>query len=298
MAEKITYNIIKKAIIPTAGMGTRFLSLSKILPKELLPLIDKPMIQYAIEEIRASGVDQDIIFVTRPKRKNVLEYFKRSLELEKILKERGQEDLLTELKKLNEISENISFLSVSQKHPLGDGHAISQAGNLIGKEPAAVLFPDDIIDSRVPCVAQLVKVFKTCQKPVIALKKMTKEKISRYGVVKVEKIANRLYKIKKIIEKPSFEEAPSNLAIVGRYIITSEVFDCLKKMRPNKRGEIILAEALNKMIEDNKAVYGYEFEGHWLECGDKINWLKSNFYLSLKHPKFGPELREYLKEIM
>ena len=290
--------LIKQAIIPTAGLGTRFLTLSKILPKELLPLSDKPAIQYIMEELRAAGIDGDIIFVTRPKKKDILEYFKKSLDLEKFLKERKKESLLTELEKLDKISENVSLLSVSQKQPLGDGHAVLQAGNLIGKESCVVLFPDDIIDSKIPCISQLTRVFKTCQKPVIALKRVPKERISRYGAVKVEKIANRLYKIKKIIEKPSLEDAPSNLAIVGRYVITPEVFDYLKKTPVNKRGEIILADALNKMVGENKVIYGYEFEGQWLECGDKIGWLKSNFYFSLKHPQFGEELREYLKEIL
>lgn len=290
--------MVKKAIVPIAGLATRFLPLSKILSKELLPLVDKPIIHYVMEELLASGINQEVIFVTRPKRKDVLDYFKKVPALEKILKERREEELLAELRKLDALSENISFRSISQRQPFGDGHAVLQAGNLIGREACAVLFPDDIIDSKIPCISQLVRVFKTCQKPVIALKRLAREKISRYGVVGVEKIANRLYKIKKIIEKPSLEEAPSDLAIVGRYIITPEVFDYLKKTPMTKKREIILANALNKMTEDNKTLYGYEFEGEWLDCGDIFKWLKSNFYLSLKHPQFGEELREYLKEII
>ena len=223
--------LINKAIVPIAGLGTRFLCLSKILSKELLPLVDKPAIQYIIEEIQESGVGKDIIFITRPKNKYVLDYFSRSAELEKILKQRKRQDLLNELERLNDLSKNISFLTVAQKQPLGDGHAILQAGNLIGREPCAVLFPDDIIDSKTPCLAQLIKIFSTCQKPVLALKKMPKDKISNYGCVKKEKIANRLYKIKGIVEKPSAKDAPSDLAVVGRYIITPEVFEELKKTR-------------------------------------------------------------------
>jgi len=287
---------IKKAIIPIAGLGTRFLPLSKVLPKELLPLVDKPAIQYIIEEIRASGINE-IIFIIRPKGKEVLNYFQRSPKLEKILKERKKENFLEEVKKLTDILENTSFSFTVQKEPLGDGHAILQAKKLTEKEPFVVLFPDDIIDSKIPCVAQLEEVFKTCQKPVIALKKMPEEELHRYGVVKVEKIANRIYKIKKIIEKPDPGEAPSDLVIIGRYIHTPEIFQYLGKAKPNKKGEMFMAEVLDKMLSDGKIIYGYEFEGERLDCGDKLGWLKSNFYLSLKHPKFGPELKKFLKDI-
>ncbi|MCK4454109.1 UTP--glucose-1-phosphate uridylyltransferase [Candidatus Parcubacteria bacterium] len=288
--------MIKKAVIPIAGLGTRFLPLSKASPKELLPLVDKPEIQYIIEEIKNSGIN-DIIFVIRPKAKEVLNYFQKSPKLEKILKERKKENFLEEVKKLTEISKNTSFSWAVQKEPLGDGHAILQAKKLIGKDPFVVLFPDDIIDSKTPCLIQLEQVFKTCQKPVIALKKMPKEKLHRYGVVKVEKIANRIYKIKKIIEKPSPENAPSDLVVVGRYIHTPEVFQYLEKASPGRKGEIYMSEVLEKMLSDGKIIYGYEFEGEWLECGNKLDWLKSNFYLSLKHPKFGPELKKYIREI-
>ncbi len=289
--------MIKKAVIPIAGLGTRFLPLSKASPKELLPLVDKPEIQYIIEEIKNSGIN-DIIFVIRPKAKEVFNYFQKSPKLEKILKERKKENFLEEVKKLTEISKNTSFSWAVQKEPLGDGHAILQAKKLIGKDPFVVLFPDDIIDSKTPCLTQLEQVFKTCQKPVIALKKMPKEKLHRYGVVKVEKIANRIYKIKKIIEKPNPENAPSDLVIVGRYIHTPEVFQYLEKASPSKKGEIYMSEVLEKMLSDGKIIYGYEFEGEWLECGNKLDWLKSNFYLSLKHPQFGPELKKYIREIV
>ena len=289
--------MIKKAVIPIAGLGTRFLPLSKASPKELLPLVDKPEIQYIIEEIKNSGIN-DIIFVIRPKAKEVLNYFQKSPKLEKILKERKKENFLEEVKKLTEISKNTSFSWAVQKEPLGDGHAILQAKKLIGKDPFVVLFPDDIIHSKTPCLIQLEQVFKTCQKPVIALKKMPKEKLHRYGVVKVEKIANRIYKIKKIIEKPAPGEEPSDLVVVGRYIHTPEVFQYLEKASPGKKGEIYMSEVLEKMLSDGKIIYGYEFEGEWLECGNKLDWLKSNFYLSLKHPQFGPELKKYIREIV
>jgi len=286
---------ITKAILPIAGLGTRFLPLSKVLPKELWPLVDIPAIQYIVEEAKASGIKQ-IIFVINPEKKVVLDYFKRSPKLEKILKEKKRDQFLKELKNLTDLCQNLSFSYVLQKKPLGDGHAVLQAKKIVGQEPVAGLWGDDIVDSKVPCLLQLTKIFKTCQKPVIALYRLPKEKLPFYGIVGVEKIANRLYKIKKIVEKPTPEAAPSDLAIVGKYILTSEVFGYLKKAKPSEKGEIFLSETFDKMIKDGKIIYGYEIEGKWLECGNKLGWLESHLYLSLKHPEFGPKLREYLKE--
>ncbi len=287
---------IKTAIIPVAGLATRFLPLSKAVPKELWPLVDQPVIQYIIEEAKDSGIKQ-IVFVLSPQNKKILDYLKPSPQIEKILKERKKGNILTEVKKLEELFKDISFSYVTQKKPLGDGHAILQAAKIIGSEPVACLFADDIVESKTPCLSQLAKVFKTCQKPVIALYRLPKEKLSLYGIVAVEKIANRLFKIKGIIEKPALGTAPSDLAIVGKYILTPEVFSYLKKAKPGPKGEIILAETLDRMLTDGKMIYGYEFEGKWLECGNKMEWLKSNLYLSLKHPQFGPELKKILKEI-
>lgn len=287
---------IKKAIIPIAGLATRFLPLSKVVPKEFWPLVAKPMIQYILEEAKNSGI-REIIFVIRSENKKIFDYLKPSPYIKKILKERKKINILEELKELEEFFKGISFFWVLQKKPLGDGHAILQAAREVGEEPAACLFPDDIVDSETPCLLQLAKVFKTCQKPVISLYRMPKEKLSWYGIVEVEKIANRLFKIKRIVEKPDPEIAPSDLSICGKYILTPEVFDYLKKAKPGPRGEIILAEVLEKMLKDGKIIYGYEFEGRWLECGNKMEWLKSHLYLSLKDPKFGPELRKFLKEI-
>ena len=296
--KNINHNlIVKKAIIPIAGLGTRFLPLSKAVPKELFPLADKPAIHYTMQEIYNSGID-NVIFVTSPKKKQVVEYFKKSIGLEKVLKQRKKVNQLTELEKLEELSENIAFSSVIQRQPLGDGHAILQAKELVGQDFCAVLFPDDVIDSEVPCISQLIKVFQTSRKPVVAIRRVPKGEVSRYGIVAVEKIANRIYKIKKIVEKPSLSEAPSDLAIMGRYVLTPEVFDYLKKTKSDKRGEIVLADALSKMCDHNKVIYGYEFEGELLDCGDKLGQLKSNFYFSLKDPRFGPELRKYIKKIL
>lgn len=288
---------IKKAIIPIAGLGTRFLPLSRVVPKELWPLVDIPVIQYIIKEAKQAGIEE-IIFVLKPNNKRVLDYLKPSPKIEKILKDKKRQDILSELKSLQEVFKNINFSYVLQKKPLGDGHAILQAAKLIKDEPVVCMFGDDIIESKTPAVSQLAKLFRTCQKPIIGLYRVVKEKIPHYGVVSIEKIANRIYKIKDIIEKPSLEQALSSLAIVGRYILTPEVFYYLRKARPSKKGEIILAEIFNnQMLRQGKVIYGCEIEGTWLECGDKLRWLKSNLYLSLKHPKYGPELKEYLKEL-
>lgn len=287
---------IKKAVIPLAGLGTRFLPLAKAMPKELWPLVDLPIIQYIINEAKDSGISE-IIFVLNPENKIILDYLRPSPKIEKVLKERKEEKLLAELKKIEELSEEVSFSHVFQKKPLGDGHALLQAAKLIGEEPAACLFGDDVVEAKTPALLQLAKVFKTCQKPVIALYHLAKEKLPFYGIAGVERIASRLYKIKKIIEKPAENEAPSDLAIIGKYILTPEVFEYLRNTPPNQKGEIILANAFDQMLKDGKLVYGGEIEGRWLECGNKLGWLKSQLYLSLKDPRFGPKLKEFLKEI-
>ena len=289
---------VKKAVILVAGLATRFLPLSKAVPKEILPLADKPIIRYLLEEALASGIT-DIVFVISPGKKNeILDYFKKSPKLEKILKERKKEAILAELKELDELVRSFSFSFAIQKRPLGDGHAILQTKKIVGDEPCAVFFTDDIVDSKAPCLLQLLQVYKTCQKPVVALKKIPQEKISHYGIAATDKIAARLYKIKKIVEKPSVESAPSDLAVVGRYVLVPEVFDYLKKIPFNHRGEIILADALEKMTRDGKIIYGQEIEGEWLECGDKSRWLHSFFHFSLKHQKYGDSLKKHLKKYL
>ena len=286
---------IKKAIFPIAGLGTRFLPLSKVISKEFLPLADKPAIHYLIEEAVAVGIKR-IVFIISPGKKEILDYFKKTQKLEKAIKERKRENLLEELEEIQELAKKISFSFIVQKEPLGDGHAILLAKKMVNKEPVAVFFSDDIVDSQAPCLSQLNQVFKTSQAPILALKKISPERLPFYGVVGVEKIANRLYKIKNIIEKPPAGTAPSDLAVVGRYIITPEVFNYLQKTSPGERGEIYFSQALARMAKDGKIIYGYEIEGEWLECGNKLSWLKSHLYLSLRHPEFGSELKKYLKE--
>jgi len=289
---------IKKAIIPIAGLGTRFLPLSKAIPKELWPLVDRPLVQYSIKEAKEAGI-KEIIFVVNSKNKKIFDYLKPLPKIEKTLKDKKREKLWEEVKILDDLLEGIHFSYVLQKKPLGDGQAILQAGKLVGSDPVACLFPDDIIESKQPAISQLSNIFKTCQKPVIALYRQPLNNISQYGVVKVEKIANRLFKIKEIIEKPEETEAPSDLVAVGRYILTPEVFYYLKKAKQNEKNEVVLAEVFNYgMIAEGKLIYGYEIEGNWLECGDKLKWMKSNLYLSLKDPKYGPELKKYLKKII
>jgi len=285
---------IKKAIIPIAGLGTRFLPLSKVLPKELWPLVDTPVIQFIVEEAAKSGI-KEIIFVASPNDKKVLNYFKKNPQLEKILKEKKKYKILKSLKDLENLSKKISFSQVIQKEPLGDGHAILMAENLTKGKSCAVLFADDVVDAKNPCLKQLIKVFKKYKRPVMALCRVPKSSFQFYGMVRGKKVENRVYRIEKIVEKPSIKNSPSDLAIVGKHIITPDVFNYLKKSQSSKRGEMGLTETLAKMLADGKDIYGYEFEGKWLECGNKSAYLKSNFYLSLKHPQFGKELRKFLK---
>lgn len=288
---------IKKAIIPIAGLGTRFLPLSKIVPKELWPLADLPALHYIVKEVIDSGI-KSVVFVISQDKKMVLDYFKPSLVVEKVLKERKKGDLLKELQEFQNYINQLSISFVFQKKPLGDGDALLQAQKFVSKEPFAVLFGDDIVHStKAPALAQLFNVFKTAQKPVLALSRVPKEKLSSYGVVDIEKIANRFYKIKEIVEKPEFGDEPSDLAIVGKYVLTPDIFDYLKKTKNDRTGEIRISSALEKMILDDKIIYGYEFEGKWLECGNKLEWLKSNIYLAINHPNYGQELKAFLKEI-
>ncbi len=287
---------VKKAIIPAGGLGTRFFPLSRVLAKEFLPLADRPLIDYAVEEAKQSDISR-IVFVLSKNKKTILDYFKKNPRVESLLKKNGrQKECLDNFKQREEELAGLSFSSCLQPSPKGDGDAIAKARNFIKREGFAVLFPDEIFLAKEPAISQLKKIFQTGQNPVIGLKKISKEKISSYGVVSVERIANRLYKIKGIVEKPSLEEAPSDLAVAGRYILTPDIFSYLKKTKPNKKGEVILADAFDLMLKDGKVIYGYEMTGQWLECGKKIDWLESNLYFCLEHPKFGPVIRDFLKK--
>ena len=285
---------ITKAIIPLAGLGTRHLPLSKVVPKEFFPLGDKPLLHYVVQEARAAGA-KEIVFVVNANKKITADYFKKAPLLEKILEEKKQEDLLESLAQVDSIAKEMEFSYVTDK-PLGDGHAVLQARKLIGEEPCFVLYPDDIMEAKIPCASQLEQIFRTTEKPVLALFELPSDKLSSYGVVEHEKIASRLYKIKNIVEKPQKGQAPSRLAIAGRSIVTPEVFDYLKKARPNKRGEVSLTETFGQMVKDGKIIYGYQCEGRWWECGDKEGWLKSFVYYAANHAQFGKEVRKFIKQ--
>jgi UTP--glucose-1-phosphate uridylyltransferase len=286
---------VRKAIITAAGLSTRFLPMSKVVPKELFPLVNKPMISYVAKEAVDSNIEE-IIFVINNKKKAILEYFQRNQELENILNKNGNKELLERLKESQEPFLKIKINSVLQEIPQGDGDAILKAEKKIDGENFAVLFSDDIFESKVPVLEQLLNIFKTSQRPVIGLKRIEEDKLKNYGVVEAELIARKIYKIKKVVEKPK-DKAPSNLAIVGRYIFSPEIFDYLNKTKPNEKGEIKVAEALNLMLKDGKIVYGYEFDGDWIECGKIEDWMKSNLYLTLKDEKYGSQLKEFIKKL-
>jgi UTP--glucose-1-phosphate uridylyltransferase len=288
---------IRKAVFPIAGLATRFLPLSKVVSKELIPLVDKPLIHYTVKEAVDAGI-KEIIFVTRPKQKDVLQYFQPDPKLEKILQDKKKEEELKDLKEIQDLARDITFSFAVQKAPLGDGDAIFQAKSLVGDEPFAVFFCDDMIDSEVPALTQLLEVFDTCQRPVIALKQLPPEKLYHYGVVDVEKIANCFYKIKSMIEKPKEGQAPSNLAIVGRSVLTPDVFDYLKpRKKLHGHDASLFFPTLGKMAVDGKGVYGYEFKGEWLECGDKLRWLYSFLHFAIKHPSLGEEVKICLRKL-
>jgi len=288
---------IRKAVFPIAGLATRFLPLSKVVSKELIPLVDKPLIHYTVKEAVDAGI-KEIIFVTRPKQKDVLQYFQPDPKLEKILQDKKKEEEIKDLKEIQDLARGITFSFAVQKAPLGDGDAVFQAKNLVGDEPFAVFFCDDMIDSEVPALTQLLEVFDTCQRPVIALKQLPPEKLYHYGVVDVEKIANCFYKIKSMVEKPKKGQAPSNLAIVGRSILTPDVFDYLKPQKKlHGHDASLFFPTLGKMAVDGKGVYGYEFKGEWLECGDKLRWFYSFLHFAIKHPSLGEEVKICLRKL-
>lgn len=280
---------IRKAIIPVAGFGTRFLPATKAQPKEMLPIVDKPVIQYLVEEAVASGIEE-IIFVTGRGKRAIEDHFDHSFELEYNLVEKGKNSLLKEVRRISDLA---NFAYVRQPQPLGDGHAVLCAKRLTNNEPVAVLFGDDVVDSKVPCLAQLIKVFEKYGDPVVALEKVPKKEVFRYGVVEPIELAPRTYQIKNIVEKPKMNEAPSDLIIVGKYIITPEVFQILEK-NSKQSGEIRLADALKEYLKQ-KPVYGYQFEGKRYDCGDKLGFLKATVDFGLKHKEVGEDFKRYLR---
>lgn len=280
-----------KVILPVAGLGTRFLPATKAQPKEMLPIVDKPVIQYLVEEAVASGI-KEIIFVTGRGKRSIEDHFDYVSELEQVLNTKGRKELI---KVIREISEMAEFTYVRQKEPRGDGDALLSAYHLIGNEPVAVLFGDDLVFGKKPCLKQLIEIYKKYQDPVVALDIVPKKEVFRYGIVKGVKISSRVYEIKRIFEKPRIDQAPSNLAVVGKFILTPEVFDELSKLKPIK-GEIRLVDALNRFLK-KRSVYGYRFIGKRYDCGSKIGFLKATIDYGLRHPETKKDLKKYLKSL-
>ena len=284
-------NKIKKAILPVAGFGTRFLPATKAQPKEMLPIVDKPVIQYLVEEAVASGIEE-IIFVTGRGKRAIEDHFDISYELEDTLVEKNKHDLLETVQKISGLAK---FSYVRQPKPLGDGHALLQAAHLLNGEPALVIFGDCLYDSEVPASKQLMETYEKYGNPVIGLSEVPHEQVSAFGVIDGIKVDENTYEIKGMIEKPKPEDAPSNLVAVGKYIITPEVFEVLASMENGKSGEIRLADAFDIMLTNNRPMHGKILEGEWLDTGDKFNFVKATIHMGLKHPEIGDKLREYLK---
>jgi UTP--glucose-1-phosphate uridylyltransferase len=283
---------VKKAIFPAAGLGTRFLPATKASPKEMLPLVDKPLIQYVVEEAIASGIEEIIIITGRGKRA-IEDHFDISYELENVLKEKGNTKSLAEIKK---ISNMVDICYVRQKEALGLGHAILCAKNLVRDEPFAVLLGDDIIDSEVPVLKQMLEIYNKYGASVIAVQEVDRSQVSSYGIIKAVPIADGVYKIYDMIEKPNIEDAPSNLAIIGRYILAPEIIGLLEKTEPGRGKEIQLTDALRELVK-TMPVYGYKFQGKRYDAGDKLGFLQATVEIGLKNEEFGESFRNYLKTL-
>ena len=288
---------IRKAVFPAAGLGTRFLPATKAQPKEMLSLVDKPLIQYGVEEAIHSGVP-NIIIVTGRGKSAIEDHFDVSFELEHLLETRNKKDLLATVRA---VSDMINVAYIRQKEALGLGHAVLRARELVAGEPFAVILSDDVIDAEVPCLRQLIDVYEFYGAPVLALMEVPKESISAYGVVDAEPIAHnggrdRLYRIRNLVEKPKVSDAPSNLAIIGRYVLTPEIFHSIENVQPGSGGEIQLTDGLKHMLR-NRPLYGYRFEGTRYDAGDKLGFLKATVEFALKRRDLGEEFRAYIKSL-
>ena len=286
---------VRKAVFPAAGLGTRFLPATKAQPKEMLPLVDKPLIQYGVEEAIHSGV-QNIVIVTGRGKVAIEDHFDVSFELEHLLETRGKKDLLAAVRG---VSDMIDIAYVRQREALGLGHAVLRAKELVGHEPFSVILSDDVIDAEVPCLRQLLDVYEFYGASVVALMEVPKEAISAYGVVDAEPVSHnggkdRLYRIRNLVEKPKASEAPSNLAIIGRYVLTPDIFDSLSAIEPGSGGEIQLTDGLKHTLR-NRPIYGYRFEGTRYDAGDKLGFLKATVEFALKRYDLGDQFRQYLK---
>lgn len=285
---------IKKAILPVAGFGTRFLPATKAQPKEMLAVVDKPVIQYLVEDAVQAGIEE-IIFITGRGKRVIEDHFDYSFELEYNLVEKNKMDLL---KKVREISELAKFSYVRQPMPLGDGHAINCASHLLREDEAVlVIFGDTLYDSAVPIAGQVISTYNKYGDPVIGLSEVEKKEVSKFGVIDGIDLGEGNYEIKRFVEKPSADKSPSNLVAVGIYVITPVVLDVLNKMNSGKSGEIRLADAFNIMLGEKKPLYGKKLEGEWLDTGNKFNFIKATLKLGLKDKEIGVDLRKFIRDL-
>jgi UTP--glucose-1-phosphate uridylyltransferase len=284
---------VRKAIIPAAGRGTRFLPATKAQPKEMLPIVDKPTIQYIIEEAVDSGIE-DIIIVTGRNKQAIEDHFDKAYELEEELKKKGNNDLLTMVEK---ISNMVNIHYIRQKEPKGLGHAICCAKSFIGNEPFAVLLGDDIVDAETPCLKQMINIYNEYKTTVLGVQKVAPEDVHKYGIISGKLIDERVYKVKDLVEKPDKETAPSNVAILGRYIITPQIFEHIENTPPGKGGEIQLTDALKSLML-SEAMYAYDFIGKRYDVGSRIGFLQANIEMALKREDLHDEFSEYLKCIV
>lgn len=284
---------VKKAIIPAAGLGTRFLPATKSQPKEMLPIVDKPTLQYIIEEAINSGIEE-ILIITGRNKKSIEDHFDKSVELELELQQKGKTEML---EMVQEISNMVNIHYIRQKEPKGLGHAIHCAKSFIGDEPFAVLLGDDIVDSDTPCLKQLIDTYDEYKTSILGVQEVAKEDTNKYGILDCKYIEDRVYKVKDMVEKPNIEEAPSNIAILGRYIITPAIFEILETQEPGKGGEIQLTDAL-KTLAEHEAIYAYNFEGRRYDVGDKLGFLEATIDFALKRDNLKDGLMEYMKNIV
>ncbi len=280
---------VRKAVIPAAGLGTRFLPATKAQPKEMLPIVDKPTIQYIIEEAAAAGVE-DIIVVTGRNKRSIEDHFDRSIELEMELQRSEKEEMLQMVREISEIA-NIHF--IRQKQPLGLGHAVLTASHFIGNEPFAVLLGDDVVISKKPVLQQMVEIFQEYKTSILGVQEVADDAVSKYGIVDCRLVDDRVYKVRDLVEKPPLEEAPSNIAILGRYILTPDIFSYLETQEKGAGGEIQLTDSL-KRLAHNEAMYAYVFKGHRYDVGTKLGFLQANVEFGLRNPEVAGSLREYL----
>jgi len=284
---------VRKAVIPVAGLGTRFLPATKTVPKELLPIVDIPSIQYVVQEAVDAGI-QEIIFVTGRGKDSIEDHFDEAPELEQVLAERGQTELVEKLRRLKEMTE---VVSVRQKKPLGLGHAVLCSRDLVGDEPFAVMLADDLIDSDTPCIRQLLAIFEEKKESVIALMEVLPEEVHQYGVIKGQEIEKRLYQIQAMVEKPPAKEAPSRMAIIGRYILRPEIFSILQKQPPGRGGEIQLTDGLAQLVRERQ-VFGCQFLGDRYDIGDKFGFVRATVAYALKRPDLKTKVKDYLRSVV